>query len=60
MRDTAAFLAALADIAGRLADLRDDAERMALPSAVVVGLAWLRDDAAGVLADTRNALRAEG
>jgi hypothetical protein len=58
-RDRAALLAALANLAGHISDLHDDAARLALPSAVTMGLQWLRDDAATVLTDASAACAAE-
>ena len=59
-RDAAALLADLADIGGKLTDLHHDAERLALPQAVTMGLLWLRDDAASVLSDALPARHAGG
>jgi hypothetical protein len=56
-RDRAALLNALADLAGHISDLHDDAARLAMPQAVTMGLLWLRDDAVAVRADA-NAARA--
>jgi hypothetical protein len=53
------FLAALAGACGLLADLRDDAERLGMPTAVTMGLTWLRDDATGVGCDAMIALKKE-
>jgi hypothetical protein len=53
------FLNALASACGLLADLRDDAERLAMPTAVTMGLTWLRDDATGVACDVMIALKKE-
>lgn len=53
------FLEALATACGLLADLRDDAERLGMPTAVTMGLTWLRDDATGVGCDAMIALKKE-
>lgn len=49
--DRADLLVALAELGHTLAHLHADAERLAMPQAVVIGLQWLRDDAAGLLVD---------
>lgn len=49
--DRAALLVALAALGNTLSTLHDDAQRLAMPQAVVMGLMWLRDDAAGLLID---------
>jgi hypothetical protein len=59
LRDRAALLNALADLAGHISDLHDDAARLALPSAVTVGLQWLRDDAVTVVTDAKHAMTRE-
>ncbi len=53
------FLEALVNVRELLADLRDDAERLAMPTAVTMGLMWLRDDATGVACDVMIALKKE-
>lgn len=59
-RDAAALLADLADIGGKLSDLHHDAQRLGMPQAVVMGLLWMRDDAAAVLSDALAARHKEG
>jgi hypothetical protein len=58
-RDRAALLNALADLGGHITDLHADAARLALPSAVTVGLQWLRDDAVTVVTDAKRAMTRE-
>jgi len=53
------FLEALDSVCGLLADLRDDAERLAMPTAVTVGLMWLRDDATALASDAMILLKKE-
>jgi hypothetical protein len=53
------FLAALAGACDLLAGLRHDAERLGMPTAVTMGLAWLRDDATSVGCDAIIALKKE-
>jgi hypothetical protein len=53
------FLVALVFAVRLLGDLRDDAEGLGMPTAVTMGLAWLRDDAAGVASDAVIELKKE-
>lgn len=49
--DDRAFLLGVQAVRRMLGILREDAERLAMPPAVLKGLTWIRDDAEGVLAD---------
>lgn len=56
MMSESVFLAALAAVGQRLAELRNEATDLAMPDSVINGLMWLGDDAAGILGDAAHAV----
>jgi hypothetical protein len=56
MMSESVFLAALAAVGQQISSLRFEAENLAMPPAVINGLAWLRDDAAEILGDAAQAV----